>query len=138
MTGTVRTFSKSIQKHVRRRMQALVKSVCAAFGARGTLEYVQSSPATINTPKLAQFFRDQASQTLGAKAVVDCPPTMGGEDFAYYGEKVPSCYAFLGSAPRTGSVHMHHHPEFNPDEGVLEIGARLVSDAARSWLASAR
>jgi metal-dependent amidase/aminoacylase/carboxypeptidase family protein len=31
-------------------------------------------------------------------------------------------------------VHQHHHPQFNPDEGVLEIGARLVHDVARSWL----
>lgn len=138
MIGTVRTFNKAVHKRVRMRMQALVKSVCAGFGARGTLEYVHSNPATINTPELAQFFRGQASQTLGGRAVVDCPPTMGGEDFAFYGEKVPSCYAFLGSAPRSGGVHMHHHPEFNPDEGVLSIGARLMTDVARSWLERAR
>jgi amidohydrolase len=138
MIGTVRTFNKAIHKRVRTRMQALVKSVCAAFGARGTLEYVHSNPATVNTPELAQFFRGTASKTLGAKAVIDCAPTMGGEDFAFYGEKVPSCYAFLGSAPRSGGVHMHHHPEFNPDEGVLHLGAQLMHDAARTWLENAR
>jgi amidohydrolase len=134
MTGTVRSFRKPVQKAIRQKMQMLVKSVCAAFGARGTLEYVHSNPATVNTPELSQFFRQRAQATMGAKAVTDCPPTMGGEDFAFYGAKVPSCYAFLGSAPRTGVVHQHHHPQFNPDEGVLEIGARLVHDVARSWL----
>ena len=134
MTGTVRSFRKPVQKQIRQKMQALVKSVCAAFGARGTLEYVHSNPATVNTPELSQFFRQQAKATLGTKAVTDCAPTMGGEDFAFYGEKVPSCYAFLGSAPRKGLVHQHHHPQFNPDEGVLEVGAQLVHDVARSWL----
>jgi amidohydrolase len=137
MTGTVRSFSKSVQKDVRQRMQALVKSVCAGFGARGTLEYVHSNPATINKPHLSRFFRDRAERQIGKRNVVACDPTMGGEDFAFYGEKVPSCYAFLGSAPRRGPVHGHHHPKFNPDEGVLELGARLVDDVARSWLAAA-
>lgn len=136
MTGTVRTFDRKLQKQIHRRMQAIVRNVCVGFGARGTLEYVHSNPATINTPELAGFFRERARQTLGARHVTACPPTMGGEDFAFYGEKVPSCYAFLGSAPRQGDVHHHHHPRFNPDEGVLEPGARLVDDVARSWLAA--
>ena len=135
MIGTVRSFRKPVQKQIRQKMQALVKSVCAGFGARGTLEYVHSNPATVNTPKMSSFFRQQAKATLGTQAVIDCAPTMGGEDFAFYGEKVPSCYAFLGSAPLKGEIHQHHHPQFNPDEGVLELGARLVHDVARSWLA---
>jgi len=138
MIGTVRSFRKPVQKQIHQRMQALVKSTCAAFGARGTLEYVHSNPATVNTPAMSSFFREQAKATLGARAVTACDPTMGGEDFAFYGEKVPSCYAFLGSAPIKGAVHQHHHPQFNPDEGVLELGARLVHDVARSWLAQGK
>jgi len=83
---------------------------------------------------MAAFMRDQVRDVLGAGVLTDAPPTMGGEDFAVFSERVPACYAFLGCAPKNGPVHQHHHPGFNPDEGVLEIGAQLMSQAARRWL----
>ena len=134
LVGTVRTFSKAVQGRIRTRMQELVKQVCAAFGATGTLEYKHSNPATLNDPVMAGFMRDQVRDVLGASVLTDAPPTMGGEDFAVFSERVPACYAFLGCAPKSGPVHQHHHPGFNPDEGVLEIGAQLMSQAARRWL----
>jgi metal-dependent amidase/aminoacylase/carboxypeptidase family protein len=60
---------------------------------------------------------------------------MGGEDHASYQALVPGCYAFIGSAPKGEAMNPHHHPQFNPSEDALEIGAELMTRATRTWLA---
>ena len=62
------------------------------------------------------------------------PPIMGGEDFAYYTEKVPGCFAFLGvSNPDIEAIYDVHHPMFKVDEDALPLGSAIhVSSALKS------
>jgi IAA-amino acid hydrolase len=59
---------------------------------------------------------------------------MGGEDFAFYAERVPACFVGLGIRNEgAGSVHSLHHPKFTADEDALPLGASLhVAFALRS------
>ncbi len=58
---------------------------------------------------------------LGAgRVVLLSRPSMGGEDFAYYLEKVPGCYWFLNTAaPERGIDRPNHSPRFDVDEDQL-------------------
>jgi len=53
---------------------------------------------------------------------------MGGEDFAYYLQKVPGAFVMLG----TGTEHPypHHNARFDIDETSLGIGTRLLTRVA--------
>lgn len=58
-------------------------------------------------------------------------PCMGGEDFAYYGEKVSAAFMFLGNRDEEkGIVHFCHHPRFQVDDPAMSIGVR-------TWIALA-
>jgi metal-dependent amidase/aminoacylase/carboxypeptidase family protein len=47
---------------------------------------------------------------------------MGAEDFAYYAEKIPALFMFIGAGNKSlGIDKPHHHPEFDIDETSLEI-----------------
>jgi len=53
---------------------------------------------------------------------------MGAEDFAFYLQKVPGVFIFLGIRnEEKGIVHPHHHPKFDVDESVLWKGTALYS-----------
>ena len=134
LTGTVRSFSREVRREVPKRMSAIVKQVTAAFGGRGDLDYKQDTPPVVNHPKLADFMRQVAADVVGPENLVQAEPSMGGEDMAFYQEKVPGCYIFIGSAPK-GTTYEHHHPRFNPDEGVLPVATAIMTEAARRWLA---
>jgi amidohydrolase len=56
-------------------------------------------------------------------------PQGGGEDFAYYCQKVPGAFAFLG-ARVNGEAYPHHHPKFDIDEEALPLGAALLAQYA--------
>jgi hypothetical protein len=53
-------------------------------------------------------------------------PNMGGEDFAYYLEKLPGAFMFLSSSnPAKGTDVSHHNPKFDVDEDVLWEGSAV-------------
>jgi IAA-amino acid hydrolase len=60
---------------------------------------------------------------------------MPGEDFAFFGRKIPSTMMFIGIKNETlGSVHNLHSPNFKLDEGVLPLGAAVHASLAMSYL----
>jgi len=72
---------------------------------------------------------------IGASNVRAGVRTMGGEDMSYFLEKVPGCFAFVGSAPRgSGRAEPHHSPTFDIDEESLVIGVELLTQTAIRYL----
>ena len=72
--------------------------------------------------------------------VVDRPRSldtfMGGEDFAYYLERVPGCYFFLGTRNEArGFAHPHHSPRFDIDESALAAGVEIMTRVIKCYLA---
>jgi amidohydrolase len=137
MEGTVRTFSKEAGRAVPKRLKEIVVGVSRALGATAHLEYFHEHNPVVNDAAMADFMREVVRDTLGRRNLVQPEPSMGGEDHAAYQELAPGCYVFIGAGPRKGEVFEHHHPKFNPDEDVLENGVRVMSEAARRWLARA-
>jgi len=135
LAGTVRTFTKEARDTVERQMKKIVKQVAAGMGGKAEVDYRRENPPVVNDAKLAAFMKDVAADIVGSRNVIDAEPSMGGEDMAFYQEKVPGCYIFVGSAPK-GEVYPHHHPKFNPDEGVMPIAAAIMTEAARRWLSA--
>ena len=68
---------------------------------------------------------------LGNENVVEIEPRMTAEDFAYFAQKVPSCFYRLGTSNKLkGIASGLHTPNFNVDEKSLEVGMGLMT-----WLA---
>ena len=64
------------------------------------------------------------------------PPSMGVEDFAYYGQKVPAAMYRLGIRPAgQNSYPSLHNPRFNFNDDALPIGIRMFCELARRYLA---
>jgi len=54
---------------------------------------------------------------------------------AFFYERIPGCFVFVGSAdPSRGLNYAHHHPRFDFDESVLPRAAALVTAAALDLL----
>jgi amidohydrolase len=63
-------------------------------------------------------------------------PVMGGEDFAYYLQKVPGAFIFLGAGD--DMPYPHHHPGFDIDERALVPAASLLASLALGFLGEKR
>lgn len=127
ISGTVRTYSDETRALIQKRMEEILKGITAAYGADYRFNYTYGYPSLINDEKVTGYVRQIAAQVVGAENVIDAEPVMGGEDFAYYLQKVPGAFAFVGAKNEAkGIVAPHHHPEFDIDEDALAIGVELL------------
>ena len=104
MEGTVRTLTKDGPAFMRDRMHAILKGLTSAYGATYELVYDEGAPVTYNDPDLPTASLPALASVVGKDRLVSPPPQMGAEDFAYYQQKVPGLFFFLGvGTPRRRS-----------------------------------
>jgi amidohydrolase len=131
MTGTFRSQDPDLRKELEPRARRIIEGVAAAYGARATLEVIYGYPPVVNDPEVAQSFRTYLDET-SALPVEGPAPTMGGEDFAYFAERVPGVMVRLGIRDEAaGSVHPAHSPQFRLDERALAFGIETLVAFAR-------
>jgi amidohydrolase len=133
MTGTVRTFDAELRKSMPQRIEQIAHGIASAHGATHVLDYAMNYPPVINHAVGTDLIATVARELVGDARVRTIPPSMGGEDFAYYVEKVPGCFYWLGCAPREGAPNLHS-PEFDIDESSLLTGMHVMASAAVRFL----
>jgi len=135
LKGTVRSFDPEIQDLAERRLNEIVENTCRAFGAEGELVYERGYPALVNHAAEVDCLLEVVKETLGENRIVDFDPIMGGEDFAYYLQKVPGAFFFFGSGD--GRNYPHHHPKFDIDERALPEATLLMTNLVLQFLEKA-
>ena len=127
MAGTVRTLTPDVQEQVEKRIDEIATGVAKAYGCRATVDYVRGYPSTVNDIEKVEVFRSVAQEAFGAEQVVDIEqPVMGGEDFAYYAQKVPACFFVLGLIPQGAeAVPDLHQPLFDFNDDAIEQGIEM-------------
>lgn len=134
-TGTVRTLSEPVRDRIKRDLERIVSYGAKALGAEADLEYIDGNPVVVNDPGATRLMADVAAEIVGKDHVVSMPPMMGGDDFAFYAQRVPSSYVFVGTRnAEAGSTFPHHHPRFTIDERSLGTGIRIMLEALQSYL----
>lgn len=138
LAGTIRT----LRPETRTKTIALVKQVAeqtaAALGARADVRIRDGYPAVINDMAASEMVADVARETVGAKRVdTGVPPSMGGEDFAYYAQRIPGAFWRLGVGTGEPAKRPQlHQPTYNfPDEALAD-GVRMHCEIARRFLIS--
>ncbi len=137
LEGTVRTLDRELRAQLPEQLERLVAGITQAFGASHTLTFSEGYPSLHNDPTLLPTLEDTVHDLLGDGHLGSAPPSMGGEDFAFYAERVPGMMARLGVRNEAkGFVHPLHHPRFDLDEDALPLGAAVLVGFARRWLAA--
>ena len=134
LTGTVRTFDSSIQSLAEKRLKEIVEETCKTFGATAEFEYEKGYPSLINPEGMTDFVLEVTRNTLGEDRIQEIDPVMGGEDFAYFLQKVPGAFLFFGMGD--GMEFPHHHPAFDLDEKALPRATLLMTSLALEFLAA--
>ncbi len=135
LSGTIRTYNPKVRETVLRRLHEIVEGTAAACGAEAILEIVPLTPAVINDAQITEVVRAAAETVVGPENVHSGERTMGSEDAAFFMEKIPGCYFFLGSAnAERGLSAPHHNPRFDFDEEALPIGVAVMMQVLAHYL----
>lgn len=126
--GTARSLTPEVRALLKRRIYEVTGCVAEAHGCAAEIRWREGYPVTWNDPALTERFFEVARGGLGAERVVLVPePTMGGEDFAYYGAHVPACFFILGVCPPGRSDYPTlHQPTYDFNDDALETGIETM------------
>jgi len=134
LTGTVRTLNPTTRKKVPEMMERIVKGVTAAFSATYELDYRLNCPSVLNDEKMTEIAERTVAKVIGVGHVQHKKSGLGGEDFSYYSEQVPSVFFRLGVGSDQIPRHPNHHPQFNIDETALPYGSAMLAGVALEYL----
>ena len=94
-------------------------------------------PGGVNAADQAALCRRVVTDWCGEDGLIPNPqPVPGSDDFAFFLERVPGCYVFMGNGEGQWGDCMLHNPGYDFNDRVLSTGASLWVRLAESALPS--
>jgi metal-dependent amidase/aminoacylase/carboxypeptidase family protein len=127
--GTLRVLDKASWEQAPKRVEQLLESLLVTHGMAYELDYQRGSPPVVNDEVATTVMANAARAALGPDAVAMAPQSMGGEDFAWYLDRVPGSLARLGVRMPGHNLDLHSG-EFDVDEDAISVGIRVLVQVA--------
>ncbi|WDV47230.1 amidohydrolase [Clostridiaceae bacterium M8S5] len=136
--GTVRTLTNEMREQMPMWIEDILKGITVANGGTYEFEYIPYYPPVINNDEVLDIVKKAGEAILGEGKVVELiKPTMGGEDFSYFQQKVPGAFFVVGTYnEEKGIVNPLHNPKFNIDEDILHKASAVLAQSAILYLNS--
>jgi amidohydrolase len=136
MNGTVRVLNPQLRKRIPEILTRVVQGTAQAMRGDAEIYYQLGTPPVISDEALYRLIEENTKVVLGDENLVYLAnPSMGGEDFAFYLEKVPGVFFRLGTYNETlGERFPLHSPFFTVDEACLSIGVAVMCRSVYSYL----
>lgn len=130
--GTLRTIDPQTRTLVAEEVRRIAHGIAATHGLEADVRIELGPPPIVNPEREAMWAHAAAVSLVGSNNVVPLGITnMGGEDFAYYMERIPGAFLRIGAREAGGEPTPAHSPKFFADDGALFIGAAVLAETAR-------
>lgn len=136
MEGTARALEIEDREKLSSSIEKIVAGISQGMHGDYEYEYTFGYPPTVNDASFTKEFKKSVKKIVAEEDIIEIKaPTMGGEDMAYYLQKVPGTYFYLGGLNEAkGIVHAQHNPKFTIDEDFMWIATALLVQGAIDWL----
>lgn len=134
--GTIRGFNAELTERLVRRVNEVSVGTARLFGGDAEVEWLFSSPAMYCDPDFTDEVVRYASDVVGTENMIPKKErATGSEDFAYFGQKVPSQIFWLGGGVEDKSKRIsNHNPKVCFSEDALPYGVAVYVQCAVEWL----
>ena len=132
LSGTLRSFDPATRDLLHAEVKRIAEAVSAVHRVRAEVILERGSPPVVNQPDQAAWARTAVSTVLGDAALASLGfLNMGGEDFAYYLEKIPGCFIRVGAREPGGESIPAHSPRFYAADDAIFVGAAVLAETVR-------
>lgn len=135
--GDIRYSNDETQEVINKEFHRIVRGIEELFGVTCELTYEPDYPPLYNDPGLTAFVESTLKEVKDQdiKEVKEFPKLAPSDDFAYYLEKVPGSYFYIGCTPKgVDEPYFNHHPKFDIDEDAILVAAKSVGHVAVRYL----
>lgn len=136
MVGTIRSNNEEVRQNILKDLPKLIEHNAHANDVKAKVEIAAYAPVTTNDKTLTQLIAPSLAKVHGEdKLHVLENNASASEDFAYYGQLMPSLFIFIGATPQDQEISKaapNHNPKFIVDDATLKTGVeshiRFVMD----------
>ena len=134
--GTVRSFSEDLSTEILDKIGQIATGIAKAYGAECEYIVERMYPPLINNEQTTNLLRETVKEMLGEDALEEMKnPLMGGEDFAYFAQKVPATFFLVGVRDDAEDVEsLLHHPRLKWNDKRLVVNSIILAKAALNYL----
>ena len=130
VTGYFRSFSHETHIRMEERVRRLAESTAEAYECGCDISIAHAVPAVDNSEEMYRAAMRAAEEAVGREHVVDSNPCMASEDFAVFGEKIPSFFYWVGSGTPGKKCAPWHDPAFCVDPHYTETAVPVLCASA--------
>ncbi|NLS45673.1 MAG: amidohydrolase [Firmicutes bacterium] len=129
LSATVRTLDENVRASIKASVHKTISGCSDACDVNACIDYTEELPVLVNSQEMSDIALESAKRVLGENCITKIEPSMTGDDFALYAERIPGCYIFMGVTPHGHEIIPLHNPKFNPDEKVIPAAAAVLAHA---------
>ncbi|HHQ1183932.1 TPA: M20 family metallopeptidase [Listeria innocua] len=136
LEGDVRYMNTENRDKLDAEIHRIVAGIEAMFGVSVEFTYTNDYPPLYNDPAVTEQVVASLQKGLGEYLTDISTYDMlsGSEDFAYYLQKIPGAFFYIGAKPKnTPHAYFNHHPKFDIDEDALLVAAKSVADVVLDY-----
>jgi amidohydrolase len=121
--GTARAYSGGVRDQLEEEIGKLARGVAGTFGIEADYAFTRRIPPVVNDADATRRALAAALAASGKAVVTDFPPSTAGDDFAFFGGRVPGAYVWLGNGPAVDGA-LHHNSRYDFNDDAIVTGAR--------------
>jgi len=135
--GTIRTLDAGMQDKIHEKIRLTATKIAESAGATAEVSIERKTPITYNDPELTAKMLPSLKLAAGENRVKEIHAVTGAEDFAFYQQKVPGLFFFVGAMPSDidpDKAPSHHTPDFMIDERGFLTGLKAMLDVTTGYM----
>ena len=128
--GTIRSFNPSVQRDLKAHFISIIRHIAESLEVDVAFEWGVTPPVTFNDEELTKVVWESSQ---GLAEVIPANPSTAGEDFAFYQERIPGVFAFIGSNGEPDAPDLHHD-HMTIDDAAFEVSVPYYVENAQALL----
>ncbi|MCW2786162.1 MAG: amidohydrolase [Marmoricola sp.] len=128
--GTVRMLDSVAWTEAEDLVRRSIELIVEPYGVKPEITYVRGVPPVVNDPAMTGVLGQAITAVVGAEGLLSTTQSLGGEDFAWYLERVPGAMARLGTRTAEGPTYDLHQGDLRIDEQAVPIAAKVLAVTA--------
>lgn len=140
LSGTMRSLEPEGLDALVEAVRRIAEHTALAFRARAETDFGESAyPPLYNDAEMTALIAETADDLLGPGTYRELDaPVMASEDFAYYLQRAPGAFFYVGVNPHPERPYPNlHSSRYNFSDEALPIAIGMMANAALRYLASA-
>lgn len=133
--GAIRTLSEDTRNYIHKRVEEITENVCKTFNGKAEITLKRGLPVSYNDESVSNIIEKAIKKYFGEENYISNEsPSMGSEDFAYYGEIIPGAMYRLGTGFKDKDNGSLHSSKFLVNEESIYTGILTMVVVANELL----